>query len=438
MNMPVLSNPPRLAVTGFVAADAGSVTSSNSLVLGELLRRGYTVDFFGKPSFVYPAEHARHARFRYVDATNRRADSLRRWVQRRVGGPPAFAAALADTWTYNRGITAAIRREHCRRPYDLRLVLGDHARGKIDGLPTVSWVQGPPGTDARSIIERREEVTALAGRATALRLTALANVRLAVGLPRYKPSDLLIVGSAWSRQMLVRDFHQPGDRVHALPYAIDLTRFECCKEPHSRCGSLQVCWLGRIVPRKRIDLLLKAAGLAIRRGVDLTLNVVGDVGFVPGYDRPLSTFEFPDRLRHRRHADRSEIPALLQTADVLVQPSDEENFGSSVAEALACGTPAIVGATNGTGDYVCQRSTRLTDDRPETLAAALADYAERKRAGRLRNPRISRTAAEQHFDVKHVVDGLEAIVAKLTPAITAPNFRALAPQSLVPQGGVRA
>ena len=42
-------------------------------------------------------------------------------------------------------------------------------------------------------------------------------------------------------------------------------------------------WLGRIVPRKRLDLFLAGSELAIRQGVDLRLTIVGGVGFIPGY-----------------------------------------------------------------------------------------------------------------------------------------------------------
>jgi len=56
-------------------------------------------------------------------------------------------------------------------------------------------------------------------------------------------------------------------------------------------------------------------------------------------------------------------------------------FGSSVAEAQACGLPVIVGRTNGNADYLCSRDTHLADDRPETLASVFRDYAERKARG---------------------------------------------------------
>jgi len=101
---------------------------------------------------------------------------------------------------------------------------------------------------------------------------------------------------------------------------------------------------------------------------------------------------------------------MLAEVDVIAQPSEEENFGSSVAEALACGVPVIVGATNGTGDYVCDRSVRLVDDRHETFAEALVYFARLKRSGELRDREPSRRAAEQSFEPAVVIDRLESIL----------------------------
>jgi glycosyltransferase involved in cell wall biosynthesis len=94
----------------------------------------------------------------------------------------------------------------------------------------------------------------------------------------------------------------------------------------------------------------------------------------------------------------------------MCQPSDDEDFGSSVAEALGCGIPAIVGATNGTGDYICKRSIRLADDNPQTMAAAIVAMADAKKRGELVDPMPSRHIAERWFDPDKVTDQLEAVL----------------------------
>jgi glycosyltransferase involved in cell wall biosynthesis len=168
--------------------------------------------------------------------------------------------------------------------------------------------------------------------------------------------------------------------------------------------------LGRFVPRKRLDLFLDGLAFAIRSGCDVEAWVIGQSGFVPNYEKLIEEFPYPDRLWHRPSIPRAEVPMLLSTVDVMAQPSDEENFGSSVAEALACGLPVIVGKTNGTGDYICQRSVRLEDDRPETFAGAIVKLAEDKRKGILRDVEPSRHVAESHFDVTRVGESLRRVL----------------------------
>jgi glycosyltransferase involved in cell wall biosynthesis len=101
---------------------------------------------------------------------------------------------------------------------------------------------------------------------------------------------------------------------------------------------------------------------------------------------------------------------VLSQHDVLAQPSEEENFGSSVAEAQACGLPVIVGHTNGNADYLSVRDIHLADDRPETFAEALAEIARRKLAAQLGEQEVSRQAAEQSFHIEGVTRALIQIL----------------------------
>ena len=400
----------RLAVTGFVSEQAGSVASANALLLRQLLQQGHAIEFFSKATFVDPRPAVgNHSAFGFVDVPNVWPDRWRRKVQKiPVLG---FAAAQFDAWTYHRHLVQAMAKRHADRRYDACLWLGDFARGRVPGTANVSYLQGAPGTDARSILERSEEIRRLAGLSTAVRWELLARLRLtSLGLPPFAHSDRWIVGSTMSAQTMRRLYGIAEDKICTLPYPIDLELFQPGESVPGDAGGLRVLWLGRIVPRKRLDLFLDGAVLAIRGGMDVRLSVVGEVGFVRGYEKLIAAFPYPDRLEYRAGIARREVPALLRRHDVLAQPSDEENFGSSVAEAQACGLPVIVGRTNGNADYLCSRDFHLRDDRPETLAAALGELVRRKKRGDLGAPAESRQLAEERFRLERVAGRLTEIL----------------------------
>jgi len=133
----------KIACTGFVSEQIGSTPAANALLLGKLLERGVTIDFFSKPSFVDPRPVVGdRLGFRFVPVINHVSDALRRRVQQvaLLGS----SAVRNDARCYNRLLVRRIRLEHQQRAYDLCLWMGDYAHGSVPGLPTVSFVQGPP------------------------------------------------------------------------------------------------------------------------------------------------------------------------------------------------------------------------------------------------------------------------------------------------------
>ncbi|HYZ74813.1 MAG TPA: glycosyltransferase family 4 protein, partial [Chthoniobacterales bacterium] len=281
-----------------------------------------------------------------------------------------------------------------------------------------SFAQGPPGTDARSVLARYAEIRSMVGAKQALKWRVLARLRLSrLGRPPLYHTDRFIIGSRQSASTLVKLYSVDPRRISVLPYPIDLDLFKPLSPPSqsgpalsSPNGPLRVLWLGRIVPRKRLDIFLDGASLAIEQGADLKLTLIGASGFISGYELMIRSFPYQDRLTYQYRIERTQVPAVLSQHDVLAQPSEEENFGSSVAEAQACGLPVIVGHTNGNADYLSVRDIHLADDRPETFAEALAEMAQRKRAGQLGEQCVSRQVAEQNFEIKGVTRALIQIL----------------------------
>jgi glycosyltransferase involved in cell wall biosynthesis len=409
--------PLRIACYGFADAQPGSVSTAGYLILRQLLALGHRVDFFNKTSFVRPRDLESFENYRYIDVSTPRFDRLVDRCPTWGGSILRHLVSYFAHGAFTRGILRAMREHHAREPYDVQLLLGDWAWGRIPCVPVVSWVQGPPETDARSVARHKRQIIDLCGWRSFIPLRLYAAYRGTLGLPPFRFTDQFIVGSAWSREFLSSYGISPL-KIHSLAYPVDLKQFTPPAGDRSVNGPKTVLWLGRAVPRKRLDLFLDACMQLINRGVDLEILVVGDFRFTPGYSKLIERFLAPGRLRYIPRLSREEVVPLLRSASVVVQPSEDENFGTAIAEALACGTPVVVGPTNGTGDYIGDGGIRFSQYNASAVADAIAQALENTSDLRPR----AREAAEQFFDPAKVTDGL---ISLLHRAISQTSRRSL-------------
>jgi glycosyltransferase involved in cell wall biosynthesis len=363
----------RIACYGYADCNAGSVSAAGFAILRELLSRGHEFDFFGNKSFVYPRELEAFPNFSFVQVSGKLEERLYKLFSALPGRPLRSAFDGLRNRIGCAHLINTMCQAHRNRPYDLQLFLGTWAFGRIPSVPVISWVQGPPGTDGRSISRHAKQIKQLCGSKEYWMLRAYAWYREHFGRPPFHHTDVVICGSGWSRRVLA-EYGVPLDRTHALPYPVDLDRFcpPSQERPAGEQGQPLVLWLGRTVPRKRLDLFLDACDRLITSGQKILVLVIGGFGFAAEYRRLIEQFRYPEQLRHIESLDRDAVAALVRSAAVLVQPSEEENFGSSVAEAVACGTPVVVGPTNGTGDYIGQGGVRFDRYESDAVAAAIA------------------------------------------------------------------
>lgn len=150
----------------------------------------------------------------------------------------------------------------------------------------------------------------------------------------------------------VAEWKLPGP-IHEIPLGLDAAAFRTPRDDRTlreRCGTAVgdrpiVLFLGRLHPVKGItDCLLPA--LAKLRS-DCFLALVGDpVEDVPGYPAEIRSMAerlgLTNRIALLGAIYGKEKWACYDGAAVTVQPSHTENFGLSVAEAMARGCPVIV------------------------------------------------------------------------------------------------
>lgn len=400
----------RWACYGWVAEHAGSVASADYVVLRELLDRGHEVDLYANEDHVPMPAGLRDGAFRYF--------GLRPWAgyrsmsaefQRLINW--SVAPLVRGMW--RRTFRDVVHAEHARRSYDAVLSLGTCPAFCLPGVPTIAWMQSPLHTELDAIRRLRAEIVAVSGRAFWLALVAYYWWSQFGERGALDCADHVIVGSDWSRTEMIGRGADPR-RVHVLPYPIDLVRFH--PPVSGSCAptsSPVVVSLGRLDPRKRLDLLLDAFELVADDDPTVRLIIVGRQGYAPRQLTLLGRCKHRDRVEYVTHIARQEVPKLLCGATVLAQVSENENFGSSVAEALACGVPVVVGPTNGTADYVDDYSECFERYEAQSVAAAIRSVIERMRTT---DPAVvresTRSAAEHAFSVTAVADGLCAIASK--------------------------
>lgn len=136
-------------------------------------------------------------------------------------------------------------------------------------------------------------------------------------------------------------FRQP---VAIIPNGVDIPDLP----PKSPGNSRTLLFLGRIHPKKGLDMLLPAWQAVQDRFPEWRLVVAGSdhgyygsSGYLDGLrglalELNLKRFEFVGELNGPRKL------LAYQDADLFILPTYSENFGITVAEALAAGTPVIV------------------------------------------------------------------------------------------------
>jgi glycosyltransferase involved in cell wall biosynthesis len=131
--------------------------------------------------------------------------------------------------------------------------------------------------------------------------------------------------------------------------------------------------VGRLVPVKRLDLLVNALVRLKQDVPDLEAVLVGE-----GYERPAleaqiaaagatGWLKLPGRLSD------DELIALYRRAWVLTSASAREGWGMTITEAAACGTPSVVTKIAGHSDAVADGSSGILVSEPAALTGALRD-----------------------------------------------------------------
>lgn len=191
----------------------------------------------------------------------------------------------------------------------------------------------------------------------------------------------------------IRNWHTPRGRkqVHCLydPYdgvracAADVAAFRA----KLGIGSSRVIgYVGRLHPKKRVEVAIEAFGVVNERFPDLTLLIVGDSDGSPdgaAYRSQLVSLAaelgIAGQVKFLGYVPQLEMPTIMATLATCILPSESESFGMVLVEAWAQGVPTLASDVGG-----CAEITRASGggclapvDAIESFATSLSNLLAR-------------------------------------------------------------
>lgn len=192
-----------------------------------------------------------------------------------------------------------------------------------------------------------------------------------------------------------RRYHRGRPRERVVPLFV--ADAQAPRKTDYRLGTpARIVTAGRLIPRKRVDVLLQALTRLRGDGHDCTLTIFGD-----GPDRP-RLMQLAESLGLGASVTFAGFrPRWYETArehDLCVHLSDEEGFCIVVAEAMMVGLPVIASPVGGVLEYARDGLDAIhapvppkPDDVARQISGLLADAGRRRALGEAAAERIADT-----------------------------------------------
>jgi glycosyltransferase involved in cell wall biosynthesis len=169
-----------------------------------------------------------------------------------------------------------------------------------------------------------------------------------------RAARLLAVTEAEKRQLLELGISE--SRIRVIPHPIDLGETQNVRSGRFR-ERFGVTWrqivlyLGKLTPRKNIELLVDAFASLLPRPVGLVI-AGNDMGSGAAIRRRVDHHKLGERTLFTGLLRGQERLEALADATVVAYPGQHEVLGLVPIEALLCGTPVIVSDDSGCGEVI--------------------------------------------------------------------------------------
>lgn len=159
---------------------------------------------------------------------------------------------------------------------------------------------------------------------------------------QYKKHKNIITLSNSSKIDIMKKLGIEEKNIKVIPVGVDTNRFNSSNRSikiKEKYGNKILLYLGLMIHRKRVPILLKAMLKVYKRFPEVKLILIGRGIYLNRYKNYAQRLKIEKNLIWKEWVDRPEI--FYASSDIFVFPSESEGFGQVIIEAMACGIPVI-------------------------------------------------------------------------------------------------
>ncbi len=214
--------------------------------------------------------------------------------------------------------------------------------------------------------------------------------------------------SNFNREVMVRECGEPArDRIHVIPYGVDLDVFRPNGGASRAPGPLRIICVASFEEVKGHRYVVDACARLRERGVDFVVDLIGGGPLRGEVERQIADAGLRDRFTLHGMLDRAAVAEMLRSADVKVLASSptregkREGMPNVLIEAMAAGLPVVSTQLTGIPELVETGVTGILvppADGPalaEALEELARDPALRRRMGVAGEEKARRTFDRQ-------------------------------------------
>jgi glycosyltransferase involved in cell wall biosynthesis len=191
----------------------------------------------------------------------------------------------------------------------------------------------------------------------------------------WKNASVIVANSKGLRELALK--FMPQVKINVIYNGIDTSKFIPADNKKIQ-KPLRLLIVGRLISRKRIDLLIEATAELNQLGIPAKLNIAGEGNLMNELISLAEKLQIADKVHFLGRVPSDQMPEIYRNNDIFLMSSMHEGMSNAMLEAMASGLPIITTRCEGAEELITDNGVVVEQPQAQLIANAVQCLAKNK------------------------------------------------------------